>query len=379
MDQLLAEPTPAQARLLETVWVAYLKYDRCPIFHFADLSFFLAADGLDALDVLRDCPYVKAHGRLGGYGWFWWARSQNDPADDDQIGLTVLGLSRIPGAGHEVALFLAGLKGLVNELRALTPSPFTVQRAEVTEEAVRIGLRRPGGHIRRLGEIFEHEPSTQRFYARPDPDGEWTMTVDLRLRPYADVENVDDYAERLFAELEPPLPNVPPAPASSLALPEAIDYLNAIWHLRFGDDLFGVTRCKSAAELSHPVETREEFGSRVTALYSILGQTRIPGRKKEAKPVALIPTLTRRLSADGLARATAAIDVMQAFLKARAVDQHVDAQDDGIVKMAELGVRWPIDDYPLAWETIQARMVEALNNLRSEVELLPVPRRARTP
>jgi hypothetical protein len=70
---------------------------------------------------------------------------------------------------------------------------------------------------------------------------------------------------------------------------------------------------------------------------------------------------------------------MQAFLKARAVDQHVDAQDDGIVKMAQLGLRWPIDDYALAWQTIQARMVEALNSLRAEIELLPIPRRGKTP
>jgi hypothetical protein len=178
--------------LLETVWLSYVRNDAWPIFHFVDLSLFLEAEGLEALDVLHDCPYVKAHGRLGGYGWFWWARSPNDPADDDQIGLTVLGLSRIPSASHEVALFLSGLKGLVNELRALTPSPSKVQRAEVKEEAVRVGLRLLSGHTRRLGEIFEHEPSTQRFYTKPDPAGDWTMTVDLHLRPYADIENVGD-------------------------------------------------------------------------------------------------------------------------------------------------------------------------------------------
>ena len=299
MNPLLGEPTAAQTRLLETIWLSYLNRDAWPIFHFVDLSLFLEEERLEAIDVLHSCPRIQARGRLGGYRWLWWARSPNDPADDDQIGLTVLGLSRIPSASHEVALFLRGLKGLVNELRALTPSPSKVQRAEVKQEAVQTGLRLPSGPVRHLGEIFEHEPSTQRFYTKPDPAGDWTMTVDLRRRPYADIENVRAYADRLLYELAPPQPEPPPLFVSSLALPEAIDYLNVVWREHANQPLIVIRRAESAARLAIDCANADEFDSRVSALCGILDQLTIPESATHVKlsgvrDLSQSPTAARR-------------------------------------------------------------------------------------
>ena len=267
-DAFLATPTKEQTRLLEVVWQSYALNNAWPIYDFADLTLFLEAEHLDALDVLRKCPYAPAQGRLGGYGWFWWPRSRNDPIDDEKILLTVAGLSQIPAAADQVQLSLNGLAELVARVRALRPSPFHVQRAALTQEDLHPALnRRPPSALQGLGEMFEHEPSWRRFFAQPGGVGPWMMTVDLRLRPYADVVDVRDYTDRLLHEIAPHQAERPPEPASSFELPEAIDYLNAIWHLRFDADLFGVTRCKASAELSHTCETREEFTSRVTSLY----------------------------------------------------------------------------------------------------------------
>ena len=48
---------------------------------------------------------------------------------------------------------------------------------------------------------------------------------------------------------------------------------------------------------------------------------------------------------------------------------------DPLRGMRHLGISLPTDDWETAWRTVLARMVEAINALRQELDLLPIPKR----
>jgi hypothetical protein len=277
-----------------------------------------------------------------------------------------------------VGLFLALLRGLVQRGRSFAPDPTTVQTVEVTSAEVEEALPRPLGYVpfrpsvTRLGDVLRHEPSTMGCISWNGSDDTWTATLNSSLRDFDDVRDADDYIERLVATFSLARPEPPPVLVSALALPEAIDYLNAVWRLREGEPLFLISRSESAAKLAFECNGPDEFDSRLTALYGILCATRVPGMAGNRKPGDLKAYLTERLPSGGLPRAHAAIADLQDFLSGRAWRHHSDA-DRGIAAMQRLGVRLPTDDYGLAWRTLQTRMVKALNDLREEVELIDPP------
>lgn len=380
MNPLLIEPTVAQRRLLEVIWEPYAAEGRWPFYQHIDRKL----DGeqphaFDAKSVLAGCPSIRSN-YGNGYGWIWLEGSVSFPADDSRIGLTIVGMSWLTAAAREVELFRGALWSLTGLERALEPSPFQVQDYHVSlAELGQSMVAQPReAALRRLGELCRHEPPTMAHVSQGGDDPKsWAVRLSPRIRPYREVQDARDYAERVVNVLAPPQPESAPVLASSLALPEAIDYLNAVWRLRYPDLLFRGARLKAAAELTYDCQTSEEFDSRLTALYGILCSTRIPGRVKDAKP----PDLKRYLTSSRPAvapRAHDAIGTMETFLRARAWRHHVEATD-GLAAMERLGVKLPIDDWEAAWRSITLRMVAAFNALREEIEVIPIRGSRRSP
>lgn len=367
----MTEPTAEQRRLLEVIWETYPTWDRWPIYQYVDQT--LYREGIDANSTLLSCPILRwsGYGR-SRYGWIWTTGNEGATADDDRIGLTVVGMHWLDSASGEVSRFIRALGALVSSSGSFRPSPAEVQVVTVTSEQLQPLLSpfRPP-EVRRLGEVLRHEPATMPFISQPDEMGSWTATLDSRIRAYSDVQDVPQYAERL-EELVAPRIAVSPTPVSSLALPEAIDYLNAIWHLRFRQELFDIPRFAGAVELTHDCQTSADFDSRVTALYGVFSAIRIPNGKQHAKPADLKKFLARHAVLRAQPGAIAAVDAMDTFLRARAWRHHIDATD-GMTAMGQLGVKLPIADPEDAWRAIRTRMVECINALREEVDVLPIP------
>jgi hypothetical protein len=387
MNELLVEPSDEQRQLLRVIWESRLSEGAWPIYDFVERTLYQQGVRPNAWTVVSDCPWVRLASGFSHYGWTWQFRGHAiAPPPDDLIGLTVLGLFHV-GALYETGMFIGALRYLVYAEQHFTPSPKTVPKVEVSAAQIaqslfpRPPLRGVTGGMRAadlalLGDILRREPST-RPYIDPngDPrDGNWTVVPKPFIRAYEGIKDIEGYAERLVAELSPPRAAPHPETVSSLALPEAIDYLNAIWHLRFHQELFDIPRFAGAVELTHDCQTSVDFDSRVTALYGIFSAIRIPNGKQHAKPADLKKFLARHPVLKAQPGAMAAVDTMDTFLRARAWRHHIDATD-GITAMGQLGVKLPTADPEGAWRIIRTRMVECINALREEVDVLPIPPR----
>ncbi len=376
MNPLTVEPTSAQARLLEVVWTAYSRFQVWPIFRYVEATLFGEPKPLDARTVLLDCPRVGVGIGPAHYGWAWVENAHLvSPQPGDRVGLTVAGMGRLRQAEGEVQLFLRGLQSLVRAGRSFRPSPSEVQLVEVTSDDVRRVLfpPRPGhgsgsDRVTRLGDLLRHEPSTWGCVQKQPGSDKWTAKPESFLVAYDGLASVDAYVDQLVAQIAPPRPQPPPPQLSSLALHEAIDYLNAVWRVTEHKDLCRIPRAAAAAKLAGDCTSSDDFDARLTALYGIFSELVVPGTK-DTKPGALKPYLRRRLPPSGPPRAMVAVGDLQDFLSLRASRAHPGV-DRGVPAMRRLGVELPTDDWEGAWRTLAVRMVTALNALREEVELL---------
>ncbi|HTP27213.1 MAG TPA: hypothetical protein VMK12_16365 [Anaeromyxobacteraceae bacterium] len=169
------------------------------------------------------------------------------------------------------------------------------------------------------------------------------------------------------------VPEPPPLYPPPLSLPEAIDYLNAIWRLHADRALIRIGRAEAGAKLVLDCANADEFESRLSALCSILGAVAIPDRE-ENKLFNLREYLQTTLTEESAARAVEAVDDLRALFDLRVSRRHTGTEDRAARGMNRLGISLPVYDWGAAWHHIQARTVAALSALREEVETL-VPTR----
>jgi hypothetical protein len=377
---LLAEPTPDQAALLEIVYRAYREHGYWPIFQYAEALLY-DKHRLDALTVLLECPSVRFPSSLARYGWFWSSEGRFEAIQPGaMVGLTVAGMTRVPGAAEDVALFLGVLAWLARRERSFTPSPAEVQTVTVSSTELQRDLGPPrcpraltADHLDKIAEQLRHEPSTWHGKPQPTGPGMWTATLSRFLRVFDGVTGPEDYVERLTAFISPQQPRQPAGPVSSLAVPEAIDYLNTVWRLHAGKPLLQITRAEAAAKLVLECGTADEFDARLSALCSILDSLRLPGHDGGKKLADLKDYLAKHLPADSIPRAEQAIDDLRQMFAVRAWRQHPGADQRSAAALRSLDIALPTSDWGAAWQKLQARAVAALASLREEIETLIPP------
>ena len=375
VDPLLEEPTPEQRRLLEVIYQGRAVASsetalRWPIFQYVEHELY-RHDAIDAMRALTGCPAVGGHGSGGQYGWTWSQTRQ----PGDEIGLTIAGMAHLPAAVDEVNLFIAVLRLAVETQRSYEPSPTEIQTIKITSLEVRDRLPPHWVSKATLADIptlLRHEPATWHCTARSSDDA-WELELSPFLRPYARLDNAQEYLERLVEIVTPVVPEPPPLYPSSLSLPEAIDYLNAIWRLHAGGALIRVRRAEAAAKLVLDCANADEFESRLSALCSILDAVDIPDRK-DSKLLDLRQYLQTELAEESAARALEAVDDLRALFDLRVWRQHPGTESRAARGMSRLRISVPVYDWGSAWRHVQARSAAALSALREEVETL-VPTR----
>ncbi|HTX07488.1 MAG TPA: hypothetical protein VME22_02690 [Solirubrobacteraceae bacterium] len=362
---------PDQLRLLEVIYqgrgLASSETElRWPIFQYVEHELY-RRHGIDAMHVLGECPTVGGPWSGGQYGWTWSQTRQ----PGDEIGLTVAGMAQIPASSREVSLFVAVLRLLVDAQRLFEPSPTDVRTIAVTSHGIRDRLPPSWVSTVALADIpglLRHEPATWHCTARPSDDS-WELELSPFLRRYAGIGTAQEYLGRLVEVLTPAIPEPPPLYPSPLSLPEAIDYLNAIWRLHAGKPLIRIGRAEAAAKLVLDCTTVDEFESRLSAVCSILDGVDIPDRS-DSKLVDLSGYLQTKLTEESAARALAAVDDLRALFDLRVWRQHAGTEDRAARGMSRLGISLPVYEWGAAWQHIQARAIAALSALREEVETL---------
>lgn len=165
---------------------------------------------------------------------------------------------------------------------------------------------------------------------------------------------------------------------SPLSLPEALDFLDAVWRLAHrSEHLLGQVATAHAAGLALPAANRDDFKSRVNDLTDTLDNLKVPaarpadgssGPPREATLGRLKAYLEVELGPDesAVARTSQAVDTLRKINDIRNALQHSRAAPKLPAAFAALGIAYP-PDWPAAWDGVRVRAVEALIALRDEV------------
>jgi hypothetical protein len=161
---------------------------------------------------------------------------------------------------------------------------------------------------------------------------------------------------------------------SPFTLVAALDYLDTIWRLAEGTKkhLFSYLSAERTAQLVAPAQSSNEFESRLSALAEILrtvGQAVPPPKGRDSPLEGLRSSLIEKLP-DSAARISAAVATLHAVIDVRDGTQHTRAATKGARALIALGIGYPPLRWDVAWLSVQARTIEALEVLREELAAL---------
>lgn len=331
-----------------------------------------AQRGLDAQVVLRGLPQWQLHYRPVR----WPAAGVPVPAPDDRLGLTVHGLVHVDGDSVLLPAFLAALEEACSasanhvtdpqEVRPLVlPGPHLLQRVRA-----RSGFR---GSEQTLHALLTGEPATWSGHTEPGPRETWQWDLTrLHLQPFAGLRDGLEYLERLAALVGVvPAPEVPALPLPPLALPEALDHLDAQWRLATGARLLQVRRTEAAAALALPVTSRAELQAALSALADLLDGLNPGGDKpQQSRSLGwLNQRLRELLRADDVPASTDAVERLRDMVALRADQQHSGSRAYRRAQQArrQLGLSEPPCPPEQEWEQLRHLAVNALRTLRLAV------------
>ena len=370
---LLAPPTAEQLLMIETIGKVFLQHQEWPGWAYIEEQ--MERERLSAEAVLASMPREYAH----QYGYVWPVR-QSAPLPENRVGLTVAGISHVPGAQRLVETFL-GLVDALGTIRSeITLDPFSDTRPIVTRAQVLVGRAPTLVFEQVVLRFLEKEPSTWHCQVTPLPDDDWKVELSPVIRRFAGVDSIDDYLGRvrdLVGGSQPP--GETDGFVSPFTLPAAFDYLDVVCRLRFGDALVVPPGVERSSRLAFDATTPEEADSRLSALAELLKGLRVPGVPgvSGGHPLGRLDLfLTSQLSPEVHERISQAVDTLRAARSMRAGAQHSGARAEVVEAHRQLGLPFPVANWPTAWAQIQREVTKALDAIRDEIQAATPPQEA---
>ncbi len=358
----LPSPSAPQQQLIDILGSVYLEHGQWPSWAYVEEK--MERLDLDGAAVLASLPR-GAH----NYGAVWPMR-QGAPTPDTRVGLTVAGMSNLAGGELVVDAFVR-LVGAMAAFRAdVELDPFSDTRPRMTRGDVLALAGAFEVDEGRLLDLMQKEPPTWHCQAnRPSPD-DWTIELAPEIRRFAGVRDVAGYLDRLSRYTSPPARAPEEKLVSPFTLPGSIDYLDAVWRLRFGERLVVPPGVERSARLAYAAASPEETDNRLSALAELLKQLNVPGAPGvSGHPLSRLRRfLTDALPQEAHARVYGAIEVLDAARQARAASQHQAAQRDAIDAYHVLGLSFPVTNWSAAWQRIQAVVTLAFDAIRDELQ-----------
>jgi hypothetical protein len=301
------------------------------------------------------------------------------PQPADTIALSISGMARSTRGHPDVNRFVVMLRYFCERQRNFNAQPDAVQRIIVTSEEIRAALSSNGedsspweawfwsmsdDDLQRLSKLIQEEPSTWNCAVTVEEEG-FIVDVAPFIRPYHEVTDVEDYVKRLVAEIAPKAPPAELNYPHGLALPEAIDYLNAVWRGHSLAPLIKIPRAEAAARLAFTCTSAEQFDSQLSGLCQLLDALTMPDGSN-VKLYEFDTFLNGHLPEGGYQRAHEAIVTLRSLFTLRAWRQH--AADDRSWRQAaqRLGVTLATADWNGAWRRLHLATIDALGIVREE-------------
>jgi hypothetical protein len=317
----------------------------------------------DAEEILQGLPSWR-HGyrsvRAGNHGQL--------PDNADAIPLTVHGMVNtvLPSMRHLVRGFLTAVNVAIGMQRGIAPAVTQPVELKVPgEEFVREVNGRANLQltVEQLFGVLRGEPATWRGVNQNGGQWGWDLT-DIRLSPYAGLQNEQDYLRRLDEAVG--LPAVSPSPVilPPMALPDALDHLDLAWRLATGQHLIRVPRAAMAAKLTQSAVSAEEFESRCSALSDLLGSLNLPS---QGGTLQNMKAKLGDLLGENAGRAQAAVDILRWAVALRVGQQHRGADVRAEQAKVALGLASYNGQWDGAWDRLRAVTVQALDTIREEI------------
>jgi hypothetical protein len=383
---------PEQEQLIQEIFKPFRENGIWPVWAYIDAV--MDAQGLMAEDVLASLPVVGGQG--GGQMRYGLTRHTDPgwlPALKTPIGLTVAGLWHVrPGTLKDTLerLFIDILCGLVDLQRNIVPSPTEVIEPTATNADLPGWSRDAGRRIeparskliqRKIAVLLEGEPYLwHAFYHNANDPDQWTMKVPVHIRAYRDVTSLAEYIDAVERRVEPPDLPSQPLSAAPLDIPYAVGFVDAVWENRTGHPLFARPDPTSIARLTQLCDSEGSFNSLMSALADVLSQVANPETgvaprngalqafRKHLNQVQPNPTrLNQALGPTAVRRCSDAVETLIKVQTIRHSIEHGDARVKAVAMYADLGLAYPVADWPGTWAQISAITCGALNVLREEV------------
>lgn len=350
-----------------------------PMFNWLEAE--LDGAGLDAIAVLSSFPQMRinpplVYSAVSAVGGF---------SPVTEVGVTALGVWQLGQSDRAYAalandfewtfyLLLGRIAASRREFRPPkrdqnAPS-CEVSRSQVQEwiNSVSAPTRDPRTDLLVEAVLRAERPPGMALYASGE---EWGLTVGRQSLLYDQVRTIDDYLRRL-ATLAPPLPSrSAPVLPSPLDLVTAMDYLNVVWRLAYGEDAgpFQFHSAERIARLSHPVATNEEFAAAMSAVGDVIKNLAVRN-ESGSHPCDRLEERLKKLPSGLPARALDAVSVLRSVMNVRHTTVHSTVPNSVIVAWKDLGISYPTSDWPNAWNTVRGHLVEAINAIREELSVL---------
>jgi hypothetical protein len=360
------EPTEEQQLALDLVAGIYLQHRRWPAWVWLDEQ--LERRGLNGAAVFTSFPreFSVGYSPIG-------PRREPAPSPDNQIWLTIAGLKQANIARDLVSATLMLIDALGTGRQAIHLDPFNGVPPSLTRDIV---FTNPllAARVTLFGampiEILGREPAT--WHCRFSPATEDWESVELSpaVRRFAGVQSSDDYMERLALMLSHSEVSDPQS-GSPFPLPDAIDYLDAVWHRRFQTPLVQAPGVARSAKLAGAASNSDEAATCLSALAELLKGLRLTGTPGDGGGHSLDrlePFLDSNLPEESRERVHDAIATLNAARKIRAGSQHVSAQSQALEAFALLKIGFPVYDWPRAWQQVQAAVAHAFDVIREELQ-----------
>lgn len=359
---ILPAPTSEQQVLLDAVTGIYLEYEKWPTWQWLEET--LERDGLDAASIVASLPRTHSY----GYGFLRGLRDM--PQRLDTIKLTIAGLSHVPVARVRVLTFIRFVGALGTLRSEVVLDPFEdIQRTITKSDVLRVIYPSTAADPELL-ELLNGEPPVWNCQVSQMTESDWSLIVSPITRRFAGVSSIEDYFER-FVQFVSSIDDQPfENPVSPFTLPASFDYLDAVWHLRFGAPLVVPPGVERSARLAFTATTNEEADSRLSALAELLKNLAVPstpgigGHALER----LRAYLLTQIPAEAVARVTDAIEILNAARSMRVGSQHHAASPGFIAACTQLNIAYPIADWSEAWSRIQSMTAAAVNAIRDEIQ-----------
>ena len=158
-----------------------------------------------------------------------------------------------------------------------------------------------------------------------------------------------------------------------LSLLESLDFLDAMWRLRFRHPLIRRTALVTAASLAADVVTRDDLKARLSDLAEVL-DFQVPDTLLNPVPEGSEPTkgavkrLYEALERVGVTPPPAAVDALRSALRVRSALQHPGMTVELQTHLERLGVRPTGQSNGEIWAVLRSRVTAAVIELRDAVK-----------